>query len=135
MNQELRIKIAGKVIKGEQIGRKLGFPTANLERRGYSRLKKKPKFGVYAGEVGLPSGKKYRAGIVLGPADKRGLPKIEVYLIGFRGNLYNTYLNAYLNKYIRPFKKFEDVKKLKRQIKKDVKSIKKMIKMNKNDGN
>ncbi len=124
MNQELRIKISGKVIKGEQVGRKLGFPTANLDRIGYSHLKKKLKLGVYAGEAYLSSGKKYKAGIIVGPIDKKGLPKIEVYLIGFKGNLYNTYLNTYLNRYIRPFKKFKNIEKLKRQIKEDVKLIK-----------
>jgi len=117
-------KISGRVIHGENIGKTLGFPTANLDRRGYSHLKKKPKLGVYAGVAILPSGKKFKAGIVIGPIDKKGLPKIEIHLIGFKGSLYDTYLNTYLNRYIRPFKKFKSTEELKKQIKRDIKEIK-----------
>jgi len=118
-------------VQGARYGTKLGFPTANLARRQYSKLKNKPKLGVWAGTAILPSGKNYKAGIVIGPIDKKGLPKIEVYLIGFKGNLYGKYVSICLNTYIRSFKKFKDVKKLKQQIKKDIKIIKEIVNSNK----
>ena len=59
-------KITGRVIKGDGYGRKLGFPTVNLE----TDTKEILKDGVYAGTAFL-DGKKYRAGVVVGgPGDR-----------------------------------------------------------------
>jgi riboflavin kinase / FMN adenylyltransferase len=140
MNYELGIKISGKVVHGEHYGRKLGFPTVNLDRRSFSRRKMKIRLGVWAGSavvqaIGLPSKagrwpalqrqKKLTAAIVIGPIDNRGLPKIEAHLIGFKGNLYGKKIVLSLEKYIRPFRKFSSADVLKRQIKKDIEEIKK----------
>lgn len=114
-------------MRGESYGRKLGFPTANLDRRQWSRQKLKLKHGVYAGTAILPSGKQFVAGIVIGPADKRGLPKIEAYLIKFRGSLYGKQLTLAIGKFLRPYKKFADATALKLQIQKDIAQI---IKLN-----
>jgi FAD synthase len=134
-------QISGRVIKGDGYGKVLGFPTANLERRQWARLKRKPKLGVWAGMASiqksspspypLPRGRGegergYKAGIVIGPLDKHHLPKIEAHLLGFKGNLYGKYLNIYLNKYLRPFKKYRRLGDLKRQIRKDINFIKKL---------
>ncbi len=115
--------ISGRIIRGDDYGKKLGFPTANLDRRQYSRDRAKIRLGVYAGLAALPNGKQYRAGIVVGPLDKSGLPKLEAHLIGFRGNLYGQKLELYLVKFLRPYKKFVDENELKRQIAQDIKSI------------
>src|SRR5580698_4080518 len=104
--------ISGKVIKGDQYGRRLGFPTANLDRRQYNRDKLKIKFGVYAGT----SSTGHKAAIVIGPLDKKGLPKLEAHLIGFKGNLYGKKLSITLIKYIRPFKKYNNEDELKKAI-------------------
>jgi riboflavin kinase/FMN adenylyltransferase len=154
-------QISGRVIKGDGYGKNLGFPTANLERRQWARLKRKPKLGVWAGiaEIvstspaprmhsghppqGIPQisqreirgtpahrlgrgNRKFYAGIVIGPYDKYHLPKIEAHLLSFKGNLYGKYLNIYLNKYLRPFKKYQRLEDLKRQIRKDINFIKKL---------
>jgi len=129
--------ISGKVIHGEHYGRKLGFPTANLDRRSFSRRKMKIRFGVYAGwatvdghHLGqpqmVPIKGKNPAAIVIGPLDKTGLPKIEAHLIGFKGDLYGKRLSLFLVKYLRPFRKFKDEEELKKQIKKDIIRIKKL---------
>ncbi len=112
--------IIGKVIKGEQYGRKLGFPTANLDRREYNRKGLKIKFGVYAGT----SSTGHKAAIVIGPMDKKGLPKLEAHLIGYKGNLYGKKVTLTLIKYLRPFKKFKTEGELKQAIAKDIKAIK-----------
>lgn len=102
----------------------MGFPTANLDRRGFVRLKSKPKLGVWAGKAMIIS-KSYPAGIVIGPKDKNGLPKIEAHLIGFKGNLYGKKLTLDVVKYLRPFKKYRNERELIVQIRKDVASVKK----------
>jgi riboflavin kinase / FMN adenylyltransferase len=124
------INIKGRVIKGDGYGRKIGFPTTNLDRRQYKREGMKIKLGVWAGTAELVRSNKkqvtsnWKAAIVIGPVDKSGLPKIEAHLMGFKGNLYGKYLNIYLNKYLRPFRKFKSEKELIIQIKKDIKKIK-----------
>ena len=46
-----KIKISGRVIKGDGYGKKIGFPTINIDRREFSKLKNKPILGIYRGEV------------------------------------------------------------------------------------
>jgi|SRR3989344_2306761 len=112
-------KIQGKVIKGSQYGRKIGFPTINIDRRFFLKLKQKPKFGIYAGTVEI-SNKNYRAAIVIGPKDIRGIPKIEAHIIGFSGDAYRKKAVIFAEKFIRNFKKFKSEKELIRQIEKDI---------------
>ena len=111
--------ISGRVIKGEGYGRKIGFPTVNLDRRDFLKLKKKPKFGVYAGEVVLPGGRTFRAGLVIGPRKKNGLPKLEAHLLNFRGPA-PVSAEFIFKKFLRPFRKFNTEKALKNQIQKDL---------------
>ena len=120
------ILISGIVIHGDSYGNRLGFPTANLDRRHYSQSKTKLKFGVYAGTAVLPNGKKYLAGIVIGPLDRKKLPKLEAHLLGFHGNLYGRKLVLQLYTYVRPFKKYSSVPLLQQQIRKDLERIKKL---------
>lgn len=122
------IVISGKVVKGQQYGRVLGFPTANIDRRDFSRKRMKIRLGVYAGyavigpAIGRPQYRHYAA-IVIGPIDRTGLPKLEAHLLGFKGNLYGKRLSVTLQKYLRPFKKFKDVETLKKQIASDIKKV------------
>jgi len=122
MNNELRIM--GRVVRGDGYGRKIGFPTANIDRRDYSRQGMQVKFGVYGGTVTLPSGKNYPAAVVIGPLDKQGLPKLEAHVLGFTGSLYGKKIIIGVGKYLRPFKKFKSEGELKKQIKKDIAKVK-----------
>lgn len=110
--------IKGKVIKGDQYGRKIGFPTVNLEIEKPIRQtqgKDFPVDGVYSG-IGILEEKIYKAGIVIGPGDK-----IEAHLIGYSGDAYGKEVTIEINKFLREFKNFETEEELIAQIKKDIK--------------
>jgi riboflavin kinase / FMN adenylyltransferase len=123
--KKTEITIAGRVLHGDGFGRTLGFPTANIDRRDYARKKLVIRFGVWAGKAQIGA-REYKAAIVVGPIGKRGLPKLEVHLLGFRGNLYGKFLSATLTRYMRPYKSFAGAGDLIRQIKEDVMAIKKL---------
>ena len=120
------MEIYGKVIQGEKYGRQLRFPTANLDRRDYTRRKLSIRLGIYAGWAELSSGKKHRAAIVIGPMDNRRLPKIEAHLLNFKGNLYGKKITLSLKKFIRPFRKFKSEQELRQQIAKDIETVKRI---------
>src|SRR6185436_12560838 len=94
--------ISGKVIKGKGYGRKLGFPTVNLETDDSL-----PPAGVYAGSAAL-EGKVYKAGIVISPEGTA-----EAHLIGYDGDAYGKIVTLTLNKFLREFKKFDSEEELK----------------------
>jgi len=126
MQEELTL--TGKVVRGAGYGQRIGFPTANLSRRGYLRLTRKPKSGVYAGTATiLPlspfSPISYKAAIVIGPRDDKGHPKIEAYLLDFAGVLYGKRLTLTLRHYLRPFVSFRSEAALKGQIREDLASV------------
>ncbi|MES2088224.1 MAG: riboflavin kinase [Patescibacteria group bacterium] len=120
--------IEGKVIKGDGYGRKLGFPTANLDRKQFLKDKMDLPLGVYAGVVFLHHLKKIlKTAIVIGPLDKKKTPKIEAHILGFKGKLYGKKLTLYPYKFLRPFETFKTEKLLIAQIKKDVKRVEKEV--------
>jgi len=103
--------ISGKVIGGDGYGRKIGFPTVNLDY-GKEEL---PKPGVYSGTASM-EGAEYRAGIVVGPGDK-----LEAHLIGYEGDAYDKEVILNIAKFIREFRKFDSEEELINQIKEDIK--------------
>ena len=105
--------ITGKVIRGDSYGRKLGFPTVNLDMEGH-QVKKLPPEGVYAGTATLDS-VEYRAGIVIGPMNK-----VEAHLVGYVGDAYGKQVTLKINKFLREYKKFGNEAELIAQIKKDL---------------
>ena len=117
-------RITGTVEHGEHLGRKLGYPTANLNRVEYVRQKMQVPFGVYAGTAMIEGDTtEHKAAIVIGPLDVQGLPKIEAHLLGYRGDLYGKKLTLQLLHFIREFRKFESEEALIRQIGEDMKEI------------
>lgn len=120
------IEISGKVIHGDGYGRVLGFPTANIDRRSYSRRKLKIRTGVWAGWVKVSS-ITYKAGITIGPLDKNRLPKIEAHLLGFKGSLYGKKITLSLQRFLRGWIYFKNEDALKKQIAKDIKKIKNIL--------
>jgi riboflavin kinase/FMN adenylyltransferase len=111
--------IVGKVQKGRQLGKKFGFPTANIDIKDYVIAKP----GVYAVKVKIQKNNKSIKGIAnLGyrPTFKQNKILLEVHLFNFSGNLYNKYLTVDFIKFIRKERKFKNVDQLKRQVKSDL---------------
>lgn len=118
------MQFKGKVIKGDGYGKKLGFPTANIDRRDFYRRRLKLREGIYAGFVERENGKAFKAGIVIGPKDKRGFLKLEAYILGLNKNIYGERLIFYPLEYIRPFKHYKSKAELRKAIEEDVRKIK-----------
>ena len=118
--------IRGKVIRGMNYGKYLGFPTANVDRRDYARKGIPIPLGIYAGLAKIAA-KTYSAGIVIGPLDTKGLPKLEAHLLDFSDNLYGQRIELFLLEFLRPFHIFTDEETLKKQISKDVRKIRSIL--------
>lgn len=121
------IVLRGVVVHGDGYGRTIHFPTANISRHGWARLQQKPRLGIWAGwvYVGVSMQKKYRAGIVIGPRDQKGLPKLEAHLLDYSGNLYGKKLIFELVQFLRPFQKYTTENALVKAIQKDIITIRK----------
>ena len=114
-------EITGKVVKGSQRGRKIGFPTCNILMKKYVI----PRFGVYAVNVRINKDlKKGIANVGYRPTFNGKKLLLEVNIFGIKKNLYNKIISVVFNKFIRPEKKFKNFLELKNQIKKDIKLAK-----------
>jgi riboflavin kinase/FMN adenylyltransferase len=116
--------IEGKVQKGKQLGKKIGFPTANIDIKNY--ILACP--GVYAVKAKIKNSSKIIRGIAnLGyrPTFNEKKILLEVHLFNFSGNLYNKDLTVEFLKFIRKEKKFKNINQLRKQIKIDLQVAKK----------
>ena len=117
--------ISGKVMKGRQLGKKNGFPTANIDIKDYVLAKP----GVYAVKVKKQNSTRLIKGIAnLGyrPTFNQKKLLLEVHLFNFSENIYNKYLTVNFFKFIRKEKKFRNINELKKQIKIDLIKAKKI---------
>ncbi|MGZ9811218.1 bifunctional riboflavin kinase/FAD synthetase [Pseudoroseicyclus sp. H15] len=113
-------RIDGTVIRGDQRGRELGYPTANLSIAGLHP----PRFGVYAVKVSVLTGPhegEYDGAASIGVRPTFGVnaPNCETYLLDFRGDLYAAEISVALVEYLRPELKFDGVDPLILQMDKD----------------
>ena len=115
--------IEGIVQKGRQQGKKIGFPTCNIDIKDYVIAMP----GVYAVKVKEKNSNKYLKAIAnLGyrPTFNQKKILLEVHIFNFSGNLYNKYLLIEFTKFIRKEKKFKNVNDLRKQIQSDLKVAK-----------
>ena len=107
-------EIEGRVIRGDQRGRTIGFPTANLALGTYLR----PARGVYAVRVRIGEGKEFTGVANIGrrPTFAGEADLLEVFLFDFTGDLYGQRLGVQLVEFLRPEKKFDGIDQLKAQI-------------------
>ena len=111
--------LSGTVVKGHQIGRHLGFPTANLQ---IPTMKLLPADGVYAGRAILPEGEACPAVLNIGkrPTMQNGENiSVEVHLLRFSGDLYEKEIRVELVARLRNELQFSSISELRAQIQKD----------------
>jgi len=128
-------RLVGQVVPGQQRGRQLGFPTANLHIPGEKFL---PRLGVYA--VRIHHCQDTRETELLTPPSLTGVMNLgirptvdgsqqtaEVHLFDWSGDLYGQTLAVYLEKFLRPEQKFASLETLQRQIAMDCQTARKWL--------
>ena len=113
-------EIEGRITQGDQRGRTIGFPTANIDLDTNTR----PLIGVYAIRAGIDLGSDtvWHDGVAnLGyrPTFNGETCILETHLFNFNNNVYGEYLRVALVEFIRPEQKFNGIEDLTAQIKKD----------------
>lgn len=113
--------LTGRVVQGQQLGRTIGFPTANLSLPAEKFL---PQTGVYSGWVQGATQTPYPlvpAVMNLGnrPTVRGVALTAEVHLLNWEGDLYGKTLEVHLHSFLRPEQKFDGLDALKAQIQRD----------------
>lgn len=116
-----RFFLLGEVVKDRQIGRTIGFPTANI---AYPIEKFPLKYGVYETRVTLKN-VTYKGITNFGarPTFENDAVLTETYLDGFKGDLYGKELKVEFVRFLREITKFESAEKLKLQLQEDIRRV------------
>ena len=126
MKDKPLFSVSNTVVKGVSRGRKLGFPTANINCPAKKELDCKKFSGVYVVNVQM-EGKNLQGvanvGIPLTFEDHT--PRVDIYIIDFEGDIYGKFLNVDFIKKLRDVKKFKNEQELIWQIEKDILSAQK----------
>lgn len=113
MNMGHTVTLSGRVVHGQQLGRKLGFPTANVHLKGI-----KPALsGVYAVTLSV-NGDTHNgvANIGVRPTVQGKTPILEVHVFDFNGDLYDLYVQVTFCHFIRAERKMASLDELEKQI-------------------
>ncbi len=122
--------LMGKVIKGQQLGRTIGFPTANLELPEDKFLPRQGVYAVRVSDINHSDIINNRWGVMnIGdrPTVNGTNLTIEVHLLDFAGDLYDKKLQIQLEKFLRPQQKFSSLEALKTQIQLDCTTARKFF--------
>jgi len=115
-------RVEGIVAAGDQRGRQLGFPTANVAIGAEVTLAD----GVYAGFVDLEDGTRYAAAISVGRRPhyySGGQRLVEAYLLDFDGDLYGRKISVVIEQRVREQRSFPTEDELVEQIGRDVEAV------------
>ncbi len=118
--------IDGTVVKGRQIGRTLGIPTANIE---FSPEYVVPKTGVYSAHVRI-HGKLHGAMVNVGhnpTGNYHSEIVIEAHILNFNEKIYGEKVSLILEQYIRPERDFKNMNNLKMQLEQDRETVRKLL--------
>ena len=119
--------ILGTVVSGERLGKKIGFPTANLS----AHSEQFPPNGVYFAQATL-NGTTYPGVVNLGyrptvSSSNKAERVLEIHLLDFDHDIYGEDLEIRFVRYLRPEQKFENLDALVRQIELDVQQARKLV--------
>jgi len=112
------------VVQGSQLGRTIGFPTANLEVN--NDLKLIPSNGVYAVKVKLENQEWLAAMLNIGQrptVSKNGKPSIEAHIFNFSSDIYNKKICVKFIERVRDEKKFDNIRALQQALEADQKTV------------
>lgn len=118
--------LEGAVQRGRQLGRKLGFPTANVHLADYVV----PRFGVYATRTRLPDGRELPgvANIGVNPTvEGITVPLLEVWLFDFDEDIYDQVIETDLIAFLRPEEKFASLEVMTEQVLRDAAEARKVL--------
>lgn len=113
-------QVRGKVVEGDQRGRTIGVPTANLD----TGIQMMPADGVYAGTADV-DGRAYPVALSVGakPTFDGAARTVEAHLIGYEGDLYGSTLAVDVLRWLREQRSFAGVDQLKQQIAHDLDTL------------
>lgn len=118
--------LAGEVVQGDCVGRKFGFPTANLDATG----RVLPPHGVYAVHAYV-RGKRFRAVLNIGVrptiASPTPQPRVEAHLLDFNENIYGQEIELTFVQKLRDEQRFPSIDALREQIQRDIDSALKVF--------
>ncbi len=118
--------IEGEVIKGERLGRKLGYPTANIQLKPGYLL---PCYGVYLVRLSVEGVFYFGvANVGIKPTFGKSRPLVEIYLFDIEINLYRKMVQVEFLRFIRPESRFDGPEELKTQIMRDVEIARSFLK-------
>jgi riboflavin kinase / FMN adenylyltransferase len=117
-------RVAGVVTSGQQLGRELGFPTANIELPTATAL----MHGIYAARV-LIGGEWYGGATYLGgrPSVDAGPVRLEVFILDFDGDLYEKDIAIEFIAFVRGDRRFDSLEALKEQMVLDVEKARQLL--------
>ncbi|HEY9886616.1 MAG TPA: riboflavin kinase, partial [Vampirovibrionales bacterium] len=121
-------ELGGEVVHGKEVGRSIGFPTANIAVE--NDIKLLPKKGVYAVRVKLENSAEFFGILNIGTrpsVDDSDRLSVEVYILDFNQEIYGQHVTLKLLKFIRNEEKYENLSNLKAQIAKDEKLVRSWI--------
>ena len=124
---ETRLLIEGRVQLGDQRGRTIGFPTANVP---VTRSSIQPPQGVFAGYVHVESGAWYEAAISVGTRATfytAGELLVEAHLLDFDDGLYGSLVVIELVTHLRDQTKFDGIDELQAQLQRDVRDCRTVL--------
>ena len=122
------MRLRGKVVRGLGIGKKLGYPTANLEIYGSSASvateAELPAIapGVYAARA-MYEDVTHDAAVVVGAREENGKPLVEVCFLDFDGDLSGKEIEVEFLEKVSEIEIFKDKRELKKKIKRDIKKV------------
>jgi riboflavin kinase/FMN adenylyltransferase len=119
-------RVEGVVVRGDQRGREIGYPTANLEPQPWAAV---PADGVYAGRLVRRGGEELPAAISIGtnPTFQGQERRVEAYVLDWSGDLYGEHVGLSFRARLRDTLRFDGVEPLVAQMALDVERARELL--------